>query len=72
MKTVPIEISNARSIEDAMEKAIEQAESGCFTRDKEYKQTHRLSKVTFKTLEVDIEYRDNHWVYKFEAELEEL
>lgn len=72
MKKVEILISNARSLEHAMDQAIETAENGTFTKDKDFRQTHNVSKVTFKGLEVSIEYRDNHWQYKFEAELEEL
>lgn len=55
-----------------MDKAIEQAESGLSTPANKYEPTHRLSSVKFKGLEVSIEYRDNHWQYIFEAELEEL
>lgn len=72
MKTIPIKIHNARSLEHAMDQAIEQAEAGLSTAENKYDPTHRLSKITFKTVEVTIEYRDNHWTYFFEAELEEL
>ncbi len=72
MKTIEVKISNARSLEHAMDQAIEQAESGLSTAANKYEPTHRLSSVKFKTLEVHTEYRDNHWQYIFEAELEEL
>jgi len=72
MRTISIEISSARSVEDAMEKAIVEAESKCEPHSDDPKKWTRLSKVSFKGLEVSPEYRDNHWSYKFEAELEEM
>lgn len=72
MKTIEVRISNARSLEHAMDQAIEQAESGLSTPENKFNTTHRVTSVKFKGLEVSIEYRDNHWQYIFEAELEEL
>lgn len=71
MKTEKIEIHRARSLEHAMDQAIEAAESLCY-RHGTGKGDLRLTKMLFKGLEVDISYRDNSWTYTFEAELEEL
>lgn len=72
MKTIEISISNARSLEHAMEKAFEEAESKCRSTDGKFTQTHKVDKVVFKTLEGTNQYRDGlSFEYKFNAELEE-
>lgn len=72
MKTVNINITNARSLEDAMDKAIDAADSGAFTRDSEYRQTHRINKVRFIMLSAEVSYHDKTFTYYFEADLEEV
>ena len=74
MKTIKIEISDARSLENAMDKAIESAGYSCdSTRPGTSHQTHRIDKVRFVTLVVEIcSPRDQSWTYHFEADLVEL
>ena len=72
MKTIEISIHSARSLEHAMEKAFEEAESKCHSTDGKYTQTHKVDKIVFKTLEAANTYRDGlSFEYKFNAELEE-
>ena len=72
MKTVKIEISDARSLEHAMDKALESAGYSCdSTVPGTSHQTHKISKVTFKTLEATSNFRDKSFTYHFEADLEE-
>ena len=76
MKTIQIEVSEARSLEHAMDRAIEDAGNRCFSshpKGEDHRETHTVTKVTFKTLEATIGYghRDNRFTYKFEAELAE-
>jgi hypothetical protein len=66
LKTRKFEVTEARSIEDAMDKAIEKAENYADSGP-----TLRINKVTFKGLEALVSYRDHNFVYTFEAEFEE-
>jgi hypothetical protein len=72
VRTVNIEISGARSLEHAMDQAIEQAETKCHQTVPDYKTTHRLNRVRFIMLTAECSYRDKNFIYYFEADLEDL
>jgi hypothetical protein len=73
VKTIKITIPDARSLEHAMDKAIEHAGYSCdSTTPGTNHQTHRIKQVTFKTLVAEVSYRDKTFTYHFEADLEEL
>jgi vacuolar-type H+-ATPase subunit I/STV1 len=64
-----ITVTAARSLEHAMDKAIEDAEGQCYaTPDKPL----RVTKVVFKALEAEISYRETSFEYQFEAHYEEV
>lgn len=68
MKTVNINITDARSLEHAMDKAIEEAEGKCHLVDK----TYRVNKVRFIMLSAEVSYHGKTFTYYFEADLEEV
>lgn len=76
MKRLPIAIivSDEVGLKSAMRTAIEKAEESLYEGevDINFEPKHRVARVTFQKLVVDVSPRHNAWVYYFEAELEEL
>lgn len=74
MKTVPINIHDAKSLENAMDLALTQADNACYRASADGRDPtirHTVSKVKFEGLEVAPSYRERTFVYSFTAILEE-
>lgn len=74
MKHVSIQISSARSLEHAMDQAIEQAQNSCYVVGASGKgrEAYRVEQVIFTRLAASCGYTEHDFTYTFTAELEEL
>lgn len=69
MKTLKIEITDVKSLEHAMCKALKESED---LTEAAGLVLYKVIKVTFKSLHAEPSFRDHELIYTFEAEMQEI